>query len=555
MTPLLAALLVACSPLAVQAAGPVAPGAGVLLQQIEQVAPPVPSSTSTGLTIAPQGGTQLPASAPFPVTAIRITGNTLFDTPTLHALVAGDEGKSLTLPALGEVIARITDFYHRHGYPLARAIIPAQSIRGGVVAIEVIEARYDKIGLDNSSRVGDSLLAATLLPLQGGQVIGQTEMDNALLLLSDIPGVVVNATLTPGQQVGTSDLLVNTTPAPAVTGNVALDNNGDRYTGRARLSGTVNFIDPLHHGDVLSVTGLSSGSGLNYGRLAYDTLLNGQGTRIGGSYSTLNYALGNKLASLDAQGTAQVESLWVKQPLMRSRDANVYGQIQYDQMQLRDHIDIASIETDRHLGNWTLSLSGDVRDGLLLGAVSTWSVGVTGGRVDFDNAAAQSADARTVQTHGEFSKWNVNLSRLQSLSTRDSLYLALSGQWANGNLDPSQKMVVGGPYSVRGYDVDAISADTGYLGTAEFRHDLRATWGGLWQAVAFVDSAHVTVNQNTWAAGTNSATLSGAGVGLNWSGPNMWSAKFDLAAPIGSRPELVGSTGSPRAWVALSWGF
>ena len=37
--------------------------------------------------------------------------------------------------------ARITDFYHSHGYPLARAMIAAQAIRAGVVEIEIIEAR------------------------------------------------------------------------------------------------------------------------------------------------------------------------------------------------------------------------------------------------------------------------------------------------------------------------------------------------------------------------------------------------------------------------------
>jgi hemolysin activation/secretion protein len=338
-------------------------------------------------------------------------------------------------------------------------------------------------------------------------------------------------------------------------GNVALDNNGNRYTGRARLGGTVNVIDPLHHGDILSVSGLSSGSGMNYGRLAYDTLVSGQGTRIGGSYSALHYRLGGPLSSLDAHGTAQVESLWAKQPLVRSRDVNLYGQIQYDQLQLRDHVDASAIDTDRHLGNWTLSVAGDARDGLLSGAVSTWSVGLTAGRVGFDNAQAQLADAASASTQGRFTKWNLNLARLQSLSPRDGVYLSFSGQWANANLDASQKMTVGGPYSVRAYDVGAMSGDIGYLGTLELRHDLGAASGGQWQAVAFADSAHVTVNKNTWAAGPNSATLSGAGVGLNWAGPNQWSAKAYLAARIGSVPVLVGSTASVRAWVELSRAF
>lgn len=138
---LLAALFAAFSPLAAQAAAPVPPSAGSILQEIHPIKPPLPPPTETGLTIKREDGTRLPPSAPFMVKTIQITGNTLFDTAILHALVADAEGKSITLSQLSELAARITDYYHSHEYPLARAIIPAQVIRGGIVNIEIIEAR------------------------------------------------------------------------------------------------------------------------------------------------------------------------------------------------------------------------------------------------------------------------------------------------------------------------------------------------------------------------------------------------------------------------------
>ncbi|MBC7598491.1 MAG: ShlB/FhaC/HecB family hemolysin secretion/activation protein [Polaromonas sp.] len=553
MKPLFAALLVAFPALgAAQTAQPVAPGAGVILQQIQPVTPPAPSSTGTGLTIERGDGAKLPLGAPFLVKTLQISGNTLIDTPTLHALLADAEGKNLTLSQLGELASRITGYYQSRGYPLARAIIPAQTIASGIVRIEIIEARFGQTSLNNRSQVNNSLLQATLSPLQSGQVISQTGLDRTLLLLSDIPGVLVGATLKPGQTVGTSDLLVDTTPGPAVTGNLVLDNYGNRFTGRARIGSTVNVINPLQHGDVLSVTGLSSGSGMNYGRITYESLLNGQGTRVGGSYAALRYELGEPLASLNAHGTARVGSLWAKHPLVRSRDANLYGQIQYDGKQLRDRVDTSGIRTDRHLDNWTLSLSGDA---LLLGGINSWNLGWTSGRVGFDNSAAQLADAATAKTQGGFSKWNANFARLQSLSPKNALYLAFSGQWASTNLDSAEKMSVGGPSTVRAYDVGALSGDTGYLATAEFRHDLDSAWNGRWQAVAFVDTARVTINKNVWVPGTNSAALSGAGVGLNWEGPNQWRAKAYIATRLGSTPTLVASSASTRTWVELSKRF
>ena len=129
-------------PLVAEAADPVVPGAGSMLQQIQTVTIPGPSSTDTGLTVERKGGDALPPSAPILVRSIRISGQTQFDSATLQALVADAAGQSLTLPQLGEVVARITNYYHRHGYALAQAIIPAQEIQDGVALVEVIEARH-----------------------------------------------------------------------------------------------------------------------------------------------------------------------------------------------------------------------------------------------------------------------------------------------------------------------------------------------------------------------------------------------------------------------------
>lgn len=541
----------ALAPLSISAA-PAAPDTGSILQQMQPPQPSVQSPGETGLKIEPEGSGQLPSSAPFEVKIFQLTGNTLFDTATLHALLAGDEGNSLTLPQLGDLAARITDYYRTHGYPLARAFLPAQTIQNGIVHIEISEARYGKVELDNHSLVRDPLLKDTLDTLQSGQAIAQNALEHSLLLLSDIPGIVTSATLKPGATVGTSDLMVEATHGQAISGNGALDNYGSRYTGRARASVAANYNNPLRHGDVLGFNGLTSGNGLSYGHFTYEYLLNGRGTKAGGSYSALRYMLGDTLSSINAHGTATVSSLWVKHPFLRSQSVNLYGQIQYDKKKLRDEV---PLQTNRRLRDWTISMSGDARDAFSAGAVNTWSLGGTLGRVKFDNASAQASDAQSTNTQGHFLKWNASLTHLQNLSPQNVLYLALSVQGAGGNLDPSEKMVVGGPYTVRAYEMGALSGDAGYLINAEFRRNLEQAWHGKWQAIAFVDSASVTVNKRIWIAGTNSATLNGAGVGVNWTGQDQWGAKAYIAARTGSTPVLVESGAPTRSWIEVDKGF
>ncbi|WP_180970700.1 ShlB/FhaC/HecB family hemolysin secretion/activation protein [Burkholderia sp. WAC0059] len=542
---------------AAHAAGPALPGAGTILQQVQPPLAPSPAGTNApGLEVAPPAPPgALPESPAFRVERIEIAGNTRIDTATLHALVAGAEGQDLMLADLGELGQRIADYYHAHGYPLARAVIPPQTVRDGIVRIDVIEARYGQVVLSNRSRVLDGLLSATLDGLRGGTVVAQAPLDHNLLLLSDIPGTTIHATLKPGATTGTSDLMVDVAPTPFVIGSVAADDDGERYTGRARVSATVNLIDPLHLGDVFSASAMTSGRDMNYGRLAYEALLDGIGTRAGASWSALDYRLGNAFSALDAHGTAQVASLWLKQPLIRSRALDVNAQLQYDHLQLNDDIDASATQTHRHLDTMTASVSGDLRDGWLGGGVNAWNASWMYGHVGFDGATDEEADAALAGTQGTFSKGDVSATRLQALGPRDALYLALTGQWASTNLDASQQLLVGGADTVRAYDANAIGGDSGYLFTAEYRHTFALPWYGQWQAIAFFDGAHVKVDETRYAAGENIANLAGVGVGLNWAGPDRIAVSASLATPLGGRPELAGSTSSVRLWAQVSKGF
>lgn len=557
---LLICLLLACPWRLVRAAGPSIPNAGSILQEVQ----PLPMATEApdaNLTIQEKPDAPVPASIAFRVAKIEITGNTSFTTDQLHALVKDAEGQDLTLADLSKVVARITEQYHNQGFPLARAIVPSQAMVDGALQLQVIEARYDAIVLNNTALnsqapYGETLLRSALTSIQSGQLIQKAPLDQALLSLSDIPGVVVNATMKPGSKLGASDLEVTATASSAkVSGSSVIDNYGNIYVGGTRASQSLRIIDPFSRqaGAVLDLFGLSSGAGLNYGRIAYEQVLRGAVTRVGGAYSALQYVLGGPLAASNSFGDAQVWQLWVRQTLLRSYTANFYGQVQYDNTQLRDHSGF-DIKNNRHTDKVTASLSGDVQDSLWYGAMNNWNISLSNGVVYFDNVASQLANAG--QTEGRFGKFNGNFSRLQKLNQNNSLYAALMLQYANHNLDPSEKMALGGANTLRAADAGALSGDIGALLNLEYRSILGAAWGGKWQLTAFVDSATVQLNKNALGSNENRAHLSGAGVGLAWSGPSQIFFKAQLAKPLGTvSSQLANAIGSLRGWVEIAYTF
>lgn len=549
-TKLLALLL---CPLSVNAASLSAPDAGSLLQQAAPIpqAPVFPERPA--LKIEDDRSSTLPISKAFLITRFQITGNTVLPTSALQALLSKEEGRSLNLAQLGVLTQKLTDYYRARGYLLARAMIPAQTITNGVVRIDIMEGNYGEISFINTSRVQSGVLHGLLTPLEKGQVIRSQTLDRSLLLLSDTNGSGVNASLKPGTAVGSADLTVEITPPPALSGNLALDNYGSRFTGSSRLGASLAYNNPLGLGDSLSLNLLTTGSGMQYGRLAYELLINRQGSRVGLSYSDLGYALGDSLANLQAHGKARVQSTWFRHPLLRSLEHNINGQLQFDRLDLRDDIDSAAIRTTRQVQSINTNLSGDSRDALLGGGFTSWSLGMSGGLVDLNDPASKQTDAATARSDGSYIKWNANLMRQQSIGKANALLFGASAQWANSNLDSSQKIAIGGPFSVRSLAIGSSAGDSAFIFNAEYRHALGLLGQGQLTAMTFFDSASVMINARPWISGKNLSHFYGAGLGLMWTHPKQWTLRSFVATPLWSEP---GSNPAPvQGWLSLSKGF
>ncbi|NYT43961.1 ShlB/FhaC/HecB family hemolysin secretion/activation protein [Alcaligenaceae bacterium] len=531
------------------------PGSGAILQQVEPSVPEPSPGARPDLSIEPQAAPATSDSTPIRINQITLSGNTSFDTPTLHALVAQGEGRNQTIGQLNALAQIITDYYHAHGHPLARAYLPPQTLENATVEIAVLEARYGKVDVINNSLVSDGPIAAVLAPLRPGDVITQEQLDSRLLLLGDLPGIKPHATLSPGAAVGTADLAVRAEAGPLVTGSATADGLGNRYTGRARLGANLDIHSPLKRGDLLSANVLSSGKGLTYGRLAYQLAVGGSGTRLGAAYSALTYRLAGGLGALEAHGTASVASAWLSQPFIRSPNVNVTGRVQFNRKTLDDRIDVAALVSQRHSDSATFGLDATRRDGLGGGGITLASASFTPGRLRFDNLQAQTADANSVKTAGSYTRWNATLARLQTLTRTTRLYASLSGQYSPDNLDPSEQFLLGGAYSVRGYETGTLGGSSGYLATVELRQDLPIPLPGQWQGTLFSDTGAVRRNAHPIGADANVAHISDAGLALDWTGPHQWAARVQVAIPVGATPTIAGERPSARVWVQLTKGF
>jgi len=528
------------------------PRAGAQLQQIPPAT--VPQRPAPGIRIEqPDAPTDAVAEgARIQVTALRVTGATLFPEGELIAATGFTPGSDLTLPELRNLAAAITRFYNRHGYVLAQAYLPAQDVLEGTVTIAVIEGRYGAISVRNESGVSDDVARRITAGLNSGDPVAIAPLERRLLLLSDTPGVVVHSTLSPGAEIGTSDLTIDLAPAPRLYGSLEADNAGNRYTGAYRFGGSVNYANATGFGDLLSLRLLASTEGLAYGRAAWQAPL-GEAT-VGIAYTHMQYSLGREFEALDASGTADIFSAFASYPLIRSRTANLYALASFDAKYLTDEIGLVSQVSDKQVRAVTVGLQGDSRDAFGGGGWNAGSLFWTTGDLDIESPLERAADAATAQSQGGFNKLQYAVSRLQTVSGPLSVFGSLRGQVATDNLDSSEKMELGGAYAVRAYPEGEAYGDEGYVATVEARLMLDQWTGSLpgqFQLIGFVDAGEVDFAHDPWFPGSNHARRSGAGFGLNWFGPQDLIIRASYARRFNDQVSTSGPDETGRAWFQI----
>ena len=530
-----------------------APSAGTQLQQIPRAPAAARADSEIRIERADAPAEPLAGGATVRVNLLHVTGNSLFREAELVSVANVTPGSELTLAELRAAAARISAYYNARGYFLAQAYLPTQDIKNGAVTVAVVEGRYGKVDIRNRTSLSNPRAAQVLSGLNSGNPVANASLERRLLLLSDIPGVRVRSTLAPGAMVGTSDLLVDVAPGRRITGSVETDNAGNRYTGAYRSGGSINVNNPVGLGDVFSLRVLASEGGLAYGRAAYQAPL-GNAT-VGVAYTHLRYQLGREFDRLDADGTADILSVFGSYPLVRSRDFNLYGLVGFDVKQLEDRIGIVSSEADKQVKVATISFNGDSRDDFAGGGWNVYSAGLSVGNLDIQSQLERAADALSARSDGGFSKVQSSFARLQSVTGPLSLYAAVRGQIALDNLDSSEKMELGGAYGVRAYPEGEAYGDQGYIATLEARL-MVSRWAeslpGQLQLIGFVDAGKVQFSHKPWFAGSNQASRSGIGAGITWAGPHDLTLKASYARKLGDAPATSGPDKDGRAWFQIS---
>ena len=454
----------------------------------------------------------------------------------LDKLAAKYEGKDTNLTELNGLLDELARYCRRHNYPAATAYIPSQDMDDGLLKVAIMPGRLGKVTIENNSKLKESAVERQVRGLHEGDIITSRSLETALYNLNGLEGADSAGVLSPGAEVGTSDLTIKVKDGKKSRTTLYVENYGNKNTGRYRYGLQENLSNLGGQGDQLRLGVLLSNKDLRNYYLGYEAQVGTRGTKLGIGISHMDYEVGAALQAFGAEGKADTISLYGSTPLWRTAYSSMAVTYGYDYRKLKDEysrIPIADFERESHAAH--VGLEGTER---FPASALQYSVTATAGSVH-----KKKDNIGIGRPSGGFAKGNVDLTYLQELGGPFDMVLKAQGQIASKNLDSSEQMYLGGARGIRAYQQGEASGDNGLLGSLEFRYHTPVK--GLMLS-AYLDAGHVSQKGSG-----QSTTLKGWGLGLTYSRPDDWFARFDYARRIGLPDTLQNVTESQakqRMW-------
>jgi hemolysin activation/secretion protein len=469
---------------------------------------------------------------------------TPLDVQRLVWLVREQRGKrGITIGQIESVANTITRFYRERGFVLAKAYIPKQQVRDGIVNLTLLLGMLGEVNIQGNEMYDAEDMQAVFKDMLGNPVTSAAVEEN-LFLINNFPGIAVEGYFEPGYQVGDTHLNINVKSERRYNANVRVDNHGSKESGLYRFYADAQVNNALGMADMLHASFLRTRqpANTNYYRLNYELNLFRPRFRFGVETSKNQFIVDQSAiaANIDLGGDVFVKAANLKYLHKLSRTNNQTYELRYEEvesdLQIGDIPDIGNA-LDEKLRNTSLGYNFDFlqeeKRRLHQGQLK-----LTSGHFEYGADPDQGTGFELLNAdYSMLAFWSVPWFEADTrLIYRTSL------QYSGKNLSTIMRFSLAGPTRARAYSPSTFTADDAlyfgvdWLFNSPGWFDFNITEGinfkNITKPFVFADYAYGL--QHTLQAGEEDGTvqLFNAGFGLKLSYANAFSGNLMAAFPI-----------------------
>lgn len=184
------------------------------------------------------------------VSRIEASGITLLPPSAVQAALAPHTGKCLDAAGINGVLESLNNAYLQQGYVTARAYLPEQQVRDGLLTLVVIEGRIESIVLNGDARSADRRRRWLAIPAAPGDMLRLADIEQGVDQLNRAPSAQATLALEPGSEPGMTRVAISTADDRSWRAGLSLDNNGEKTTGQYKTTATLDKDNFLEANDV-----------------------------------------------------------------------------------------------------------------------------------------------------------------------------------------------------------------------------------------------------------------------------------------------------------------
>ncbi|MFK5914030.1 MAG: ShlB/FhaC/HecB family hemolysin secretion/activation protein [Woeseiaceae bacterium] len=458
-------------------------------------------------------------------------------------LIRGQRAKrGITLGQIETIADKITRFYRERGFILAKAYIPKQEVRDGIVTLTLLLGMLGDVSVNNNKIYSSSKLKSVFDDMLTKPVTSKAVEEN-LYLINDFPGIIVNGYFEPGYQVGDTKLTINVKHEDKTNANIRLDNHGTKSTGKNRVYADIQVNNLLGNADLLGVSVLNTSEPNNtqYWRVHYDTYLFSPRLKFGLGTSKNQFLVDKSdlNATVGIHGEVEITDATLKYQITRSRIKNssltIKNESIYSDLQIGQFIDVNN-KLDDKLNNTSIIYNYDLLNEKKK-VLHQGQIKYTSGEFIFGAEDGQDK---------QYSFLNVDYTRLSFVKvpfteSTSRLIMRVNVQYSGKPLPTVSRFSLAGPTKARGYASDIYSTDDAvFIGVDwlfnspdifNFNLFSDVNFQKLAKPFVFVDAAYgIQYSINPSESAINGQLLN-AGVGIQLSHKN-FSGNMHFAVPI-----------------------
>lgn len=378
------------------------------------------------------------------------------------------ERRGLTLGQIESLAADVEKYYHSHGLQLARAFIPRQSMRDGVLVIEVMNGKLGAVDVEPSN-IYDARRITGPFDDMLTEPVSFERIEERMYLINDYPGINVSGTFKPGYQPGDTRLHLSVNQEERIETTLRLDNHGSELTGTTRGFAQFFINNPGGLADQLNLSLLQSTSPDNstYGAIGYRLPVYGPRLQLGLNISTNQFVLDQQqdasgsINSLGITGETRQAGISFEYTIKRSRAASWWARITQDTTEtILDSDEFGNLGLDDKIRNLRLTGQFDLLNSqaklLHLGSLT-----ISSG--EFIYGAGEERDNNYSKLNGSYTL--MTFVPLGWFDTTTRLLVKTELQYSSDALPAAEQNALASPTTTRAYPVNQFSADSSlYLG-------------------------------------------------------------------------------------------